>query len=83
MYIIDNEVLGVGSCIRKRNLTVDQKGETMFSGESIQSKRCVVVKRAQALGWGEVGFLYGRDVDVMLCNKVMKLLVFICNAVDV
>ena len=83
MYIIDNEVLGVGSCIRKRNLSVDQKGETMFSGESNHPERCVVVKRAQALGWGEVGFLYGRDVDVMLCKKVMQFLVFVCNAVDV
>ena len=32
---------------------------------------------------GEAGFVYGRDVDVMLCNKDMKFFVFVCNAVDV
>ena len=61
---------------------MDQKGETIFSRKSIQSKRCVVVKRGQVLGWGEVGFLNGRDVDVM-CNKVVKFLAFLCNVVDV
>ena len=37
----------------------------------------------QALGWEEVGLLYGHNMDIMLCKKVMKFLVFVCNAVDV